>query len=64
MTVRGLRIERVFRDHTDFLTYEDDSLISRFQFPKAIILTSNHEWDESNGKLGVRNVRHICVSGL
>ena len=24
----------------------------------------SHEWDESNGKLGVRNVRRICVSSL
>ena len=24
----------------------------------------SQEWDESNGKLGVRNVCCICVSGL
>ena len=44
--------------------HDDDWLMSRFLSPKAIPLTSNHEWDESNGKLGVRNVRRIGVSGL
>ena len=44
--------------------HDDDWLMSQFRFPRAILLTSNHEWDESNGKLGVHNVRRICVSGL
>ena len=48
-----LRME-MFRDQKDMM----------ISIPRAILHTSNHEWDESNSKLGVRNVRRICVSGL
>nr|XP_055036504.1 putative nuclease HARBI1 isoform X2 [Misgurnus anguillicaudatus]XP_055042372.1 putative nuclease HARBI1 isoform X2 [Misgurnus anguillicaudatus]XP_055063138.1 putative nuclease HARBI1 isoform X2 [Misgurnus anguillicaudatus]XP_055075733.1 putative nuclease HARBI1 isoform X2 [Misgurnus anguillicaudatus] len=33
-----IRRERVFRDHNDFLAHDDDWLISRFRFPRAILL--------------------------
>ncbi len=33
-----LRRERVFRDHEDFLAHDDDWLISRFRFPRAMLL--------------------------
>ncbi|KAL6486323.1 hypothetical protein MHYP_G00057150 [Metynnis hypsauchen] len=33
-----IRRERVFRDHYDFLAHDDDSLISRFRFPRAVLL--------------------------
>ncbi|KAL6490094.1 hypothetical protein MHYP_G00004390 [Metynnis hypsauchen] len=32
------RRERVFRDHYDFLAHDDDWLISRFRFPRAVLL--------------------------
>lgn len=33
-----IRMERVFRDHGDFLAHDDDWLISRFRFPRAVLL--------------------------
>ncbi|XP_026090023.1 putative nuclease HARBI1 [Carassius auratus] len=33
-----IRRERVFRDHNDFLAQDDDWLISRFRFPRAVLL--------------------------
>ncbi|KAL1246744.1 hypothetical protein QQF64_034323 [Cirrhinus molitorella] len=33
-----LRRERVFRDHEDFLAHDDESLISRFRSPRAMLL--------------------------
>ncbi|KAL6469110.1 hypothetical protein MHYP_G00226340 [Metynnis hypsauchen] len=33
-----IRRERVFRDHYDFLAHDDDWLISRFRFPRAVLL--------------------------
>ena len=33
-----IRNERVFRDYYDFLAHDDDWLISRFRFPRAILL--------------------------
>ena len=33
-----IRMERVFRDHRDFLAHGDDWLISRFRFPRAVLL--------------------------
>ncbi|KAL2086050.1 hypothetical protein ACEWY4_017109 [Coilia grayii] len=33
-----IRRERVFHDHNDFLAHDDDWLISRFRFPRAILL--------------------------
>lgn len=33
-----IRREQVFRDHNDFLAQDDDWLISRFKFPRAILL--------------------------
>lgn len=33
-----IRRERVFRDHDDFLAHDDDWLISRFRFPRAVLL--------------------------
>uniref|UniRef100_A0A9J7Y678 Putative nuclease HARBI1 n=1 Tax=Cyprinus carpio carpio TaxID=630221 RepID=A0A9J7Y678_CYPCA len=33
-----IRRERVFRDHDDFLAHDDDWLISRFTFPRAVLL--------------------------
>lgn len=40
-TVEGfcqLQLERVFRDHKDFLAHDDERLMSWFQFPRAILL--------------------------
>jgi len=34
----AIRRERVFRDRHDLLAHEDKWLISRFRFPRAIIL--------------------------
>lgn len=34
----ALRRERVFRDREDFLAHDDDWLMSRFRFPRAILL--------------------------
>ena len=31
-------MERSFRDHEDFLAHDDDWLISRFRFPRAVLL--------------------------
>ncbi|KAL6466706.1 hypothetical protein MHYP_G00245100 [Metynnis hypsauchen] len=33
-----IRRERVFRDHYDVLAHDDDWLISRFRFPRAVLL--------------------------
>lgn len=33
-----IRRERVFRDHDDFLAHDDEWLISRFRFPRAVLL--------------------------
>ncbi|KAL6459042.1 hypothetical protein MHYP_G00325140 [Metynnis hypsauchen] len=33
-----IRRERVSRDHYDFLAHDDDWLISRFRFPRAVLL--------------------------
>ncbi|XP_041846127.1 putative nuclease HARBI1 [Melanotaenia boesemani] len=33
-----IRMERVFRDHQDFLANDDDWLICRFRFPRAVLL--------------------------
>ncbi|KAK0144348.1 putative nuclease HARBI1 [Merluccius polli] len=33
-----IRNERVFRDYYDFLAHDDDWLISRFRFPRAVLL--------------------------
>ncbi|XP_045076311.1 putative nuclease HARBI1 [Coregonus clupeaformis] len=33
-----IRREQVFRDHSDFLAHDNDWLISRFRFPRAILL--------------------------
>ncbi|XP_070830975.1 putative nuclease HARBI1 [Chaetodon trifascialis] len=33
-----IRMERSFRDHGDFLAHDDDWLISRFRFPRAVLL--------------------------
>ena len=35
---RPLRRERVFTDRADFLAHDDDWLISRFRFPRAVLL--------------------------
>ncbi|KAK0147899.1 putative nuclease HARBI1 [Merluccius polli] len=35
---RGMRHERVFRDHQDYLAHEDEWLISRFRLPRVILL--------------------------
>lgn len=32
----AMQRERVFRDREDFLAHDDDWLLSRFQFPRAI----------------------------
>ena len=36
--VERIRRERVFRDREDFLAHDDDWLISRFRFPRAVFL--------------------------
>ena len=33
-----IRRERVFRDHNDLLAHDDDWLMSRFRFPRAMLL--------------------------
>ena len=33
-----VRRERVFRDHNDLLAHDDDWLMSRFRFPRAMLL--------------------------
>ena len=33
-----IRMERVFRDNKDFLAHDDDWLIRRFRFPRAVLL--------------------------
>ena len=35
---RRIRRERVFSDHTDLLAHDDEWLISRFEFPRAVLL--------------------------
>uniref|UniRef100_A0AAR2JGW4 Putative nuclease HARBI1 n=1 Tax=Pygocentrus nattereri TaxID=42514 RepID=A0AAR2JGW4_PYGNA len=36
---RQIRRQRIFRDHEDFFANDDDWLMSRFRFPRAILLT-------------------------
>ena len=33
-----IRRERIFRDHNDLLAHDDEWLISRFRFPRAVVL--------------------------
>ena len=56
---------RVFRDHKDMMMsvqgpqgYDDDWLMSQFQFPRAILLTSNHR---SGTKVTVNLGCAMCV---
>ena len=57
----ALRRERVFRDREDFLAHDDDWLMSRFRFPRAILLELCSELRPVLERPSRRN-RAVCSS--